>query len=318
MPSFFVDDLLGWVYDSHEIEEKQVNAKMKKWILMLLCMLLACTTALAQSVSVLDMYDREITLDKPARRIVALSAADCEILCALGCEELLVGRGTYCDYPGSILDVPVVESGAQTNVEQIIALSPEVVLMSDMAQSVDVVNALEAAGIRVAVSNADTIEGVYSAIRMIGKLVGREAEAEALIADMQSAFDGIRAASDSQTVYFEVSPLQWGLWTAGSGTFMDEIAQMCGLTNIFSDVNGWAEVSEEQVLSRNPDIIVTTTMYFDEGPTPAEEIYGRAGWTEVSAVRQGRVFHVDSDQITRPGPRLKDAALALYAFLNEP
>ncbi len=289
---------------------------MKKGMLCLLCLMMVCSTALG--VTVTDMYGREMTLDKPVTRVVALSAADCEILCALGCEAALVGRGTYCDYPASIQGVPVVESGMQTNVEQIIALAPDVVLMADMAQSVDVVNALEAAGIRVAVSNADSIEGVYASIRVIGKLMGKEGEAEALVADMQVAFDQIRQQSNAQgkTVYFEVSPLEWGLWAAGSGTFMDEIAQMCGLTNIFSDVDGWAEVSEEQVLLRNPDIIVTTAMYFGQGLTPVEEINARASWTEISAVKNGQVFNADSDMITRPGPRLRDAAVALYQFLN--
>lgn len=285
---------------------------------LVLILALCMGSALAEGVQVQDMYGRDIVLDKPATRIVALSPADCEILCALGCEEALVGRGTYCDYPESILDVPVVESGAETNLEQIIALEPQVVLMADMAHSVDLVNALEAVGIRVVVSNADSIEGVYQSIRMTGGLMGRNAEAEALIADMQATFDEIRAKSVSKnkTVYFEVSPLQWGLWSCGANTFMDELAQICGVTNIFADVEGWVEVSEEQVLSRNPDYIVTTTMYFGEGPTPVEEILSRASWASVNAVAQGKVFNADSNEATRPGPRLKDAAEALYQFFN--
>jgi len=97
---------------------------------------------------------------------------------------------------------------------------------------------------------------------------------------------------------------------------MDEIATMCGLTNIFSDVNGWAEISEEQVLIRNPDYIVTITMYFGEGPTPVEEIMGRTGWGSVSAVANGNVYNADSNEISRPGPRLKDAALGLREFIT--
>ena len=118
---------------------------------------------------------------------------------------------------------------------------------------------------------------------MIGALMGREEKAEEVIADMQSAFDRIKAAcsDEGKTVYFEVSPLQWGLWTAGSGTFMDELAGMCGLTNAFSDLEGWQSISEEQVIARDPDYIVTITKYYGEGPTPVEEILGRAGWNEM-------------------------------------
>ena len=112
-----------------------------------------------------------------------------------------------------------------------------------------------------------------------------------------------------------MSPLEWGLWTAGKGTFMDELAALCGLTNAFSDVEGWAQISEEQVLQRNPDYIVTVTMYYGEGPTPQEEIMSRAGWQDVTAVAQNQVFQADNDRMTRPGPRLMDAAQALYDFV---
>lgn len=267
--------------------------------------------------SLTDMTGREIVLDAPVTRVVALTPSDCEILCAIGCEEALVGRGTYCDYPESILSLPAVESGAQTNVEEIIALAPQVVLMATMAQPPEQIAALEAAGIRVVESSAADIAGVYEAIRMIGAVMGKDEAAEALVSDMSAAFDQIAAASEDEgkTVYFEVSPLQWGLWTAGSGTFMDELAALCGLTNAFADVEGWAEISEEQVLSRDPDYIVTISMSFGEGPTPVEEIKGREGWQALKAVAGDAVYNADSNAVSRPGPRLMDAAKELYAFV---
>ena len=283
-------------------------------------MLLSLAPALAEepAVTVTDMTGREITLDQPAARIVALTAADCEILCALGCEDALVGRGEYCDYPASVLDKPSVQSGYETNLEQIIALAPQVVLMGTMAQTVEQVEALEQAGIRVVVSDAQNIEGVYEAITMIGALMGKNAEAEAIVAKMQAGFAEIaeKAQNTGKTVYFEVSPLQWGLWAAGKGTFMDEIAGICGLTNVFADLDGWVEVSEEAVFARDPDYIVTTSMYWGEGPTPEEEIMGRDQWDILTAVRNGNIFNADSNAITRPGPRLLDAAWALYEFVN--
>ena len=285
-----------------------------------LVMALSLTAAFAEStaVAVTDMAGREITLDAPATKVVALTASDCEILAALGAEDTLVGRGEYCDYPESVLDVPAVQSGADTNLEQIIALEPQVVIMAKMAQTEEQVAALEAAGIRVVVSDAQDIEGVYTAIRLIGALVGRNDEAEALAADMQSTFADIAAKSENtgKTVYFEVSPLQWGLWTAGKGTFMDELATMCGLTNAFADVEGWAEISEEQVLERDPDYIVTISMYYGEGPTPVEEIKSRTGWDTLKAVQNDAIFNADSNEVSRPGPRLKDAAEALYTFVT--
>ena len=294
----------------------------KKLVFLFLALVMAfsLTAAFAEStaVTVTDMAGREITLDAPATKVVALTASDCEILAALGAEDTLVGRGEYCDYPESILEVPAVQSGADTNLEQIIALEPQVVVMAKMAQTEEQVAALEKAGIRVVVSDAQDIEGVYTAIRLIGALVGRNDEAEAMVADMQSAFADIAAKSENtgKTVYFEVSPLQWGLWTAGKGTFMDELATLCGLTNAFADVEGWAEISEEQVLERDPDYIVTISMYYGEGPTPVEEIKARTGWDALKAVQNDAIFNADSNEVSRPGPRLKDAAEALYTFVT--
>lgn len=283
-------------------------------VLLALCLSSAC--AESASVTVTDMYGREIALDQPVERIVALTASDCEILCALGGEALLVGRGEYCDYPETITALPVVQSGAETNIEEILALEPQVVLMSDMSQTVEQVEMLQANGVQVVISDANDIAGVYTAIRMIGALTGLDAQAEALIADMQAAFDSIASQASGKTVYFEVSPLAYGLWTAGAGTFMDELAAMCGLTNAFADVNGWSAVSEEQVLARDPDYIVTIAMYFGEGPTPVEEIMSRAGWGSLKAVANGNILNADSNAISRPGPRLKDAALELYSFVS--
>lgn len=269
------------------------------------------------AVTLTDMTGREITLDAPAERIVALTASDCEILYALGAGDLLVGRGEYCDYPAEVLDVPSVQSGYETNIEQIIALEPQVLIMSTMSQTDEQVQQLEAAGIHVVVSDAQDIDGVYTAINMIGELVGKQDEAASVVESMQKTFDEIKAnAGDgSKTVYFEVSPLEYGLWTAGANTFMDEIATMMGLKNCFSDVEGWAEISEEQVLARNPDYIVTISMYYGEGPTPVEEIASRAGWENVTAVKDGKILNLQNNELSRPAPRLAEGAKALYDFV---
>lgn len=270
------------------------------------------------SISFTDMTGRSITLDKPAERIVALTASDCEILYALGCGDALVGRGTYCDYPAEVADVTVVESGSNTNVEQIIALEPDVILMGTMSQTEEQTAALEKAGITVVLSDADTIADTYVNIELIGTLMGKDAEAEALVNQMKAAFDEIKNKSTgdgSETIYFEVSPLEYGLWTAGSNTFMDEVAQMLGLTNAFADVDGWGEISEEQVLERNPDYIVTITMYFGEGPTPEEEILSRSGWENVTAVKNGKILNLPNNELSRPIPRLADGAQLLFDFV---
>lgn len=269
------------------------------------------------SITVTDMKGREISLAEPATKVVALAASDCEILYAIGAGDALVGRGEYCDYPAEVLDVATVQSGSETNIEQIIALEPQVVFMNIMDQTTEQVSALENAGIAVVATESTDIAGVYEAITLIGAVMGRTAEAETVVNGMKATFDEIsaNAGDGSKTVYFEVSPLQWGLWSAGVGSFMNEIAQMMGLTNIFADIDGWAEVSEEQVIARDPDYIVTISMYYGEGPTPIEEIMARPGWENITAVKNGAILNLQNNELSRPAPRLADGAMALYEFV---
>ena len=86
------------------------------------------------------------------------------------------------------------------------------------------------------------------------------------------------------------------------------------MRNAFADIDGWQAVSEEQVIARNPDYIVLVT---GMGETAVEEVMNRAGWEEISAIRNGKVYNADSYALTRPAPRLKDAAIDLYNFLYE-
>ena len=279
----------------------------------------ATTESESTKISVTDMSGRKITLDGPAGKIVALMPSDCEILYAIGAGDTLVGRGEYCDYPVEVSDLPAVKSGPETNIEEIIALQPEVVVMSMMAQTQAQVEALEKAGITVVASDAISIAGVYEAISLIGAVTGKSSEAEQVVAQMKVTFAEIAAksaANNGKSIYFEVSPLQYGLWTAGKGTFMDELAGMIGLTNAFADVEGWGEITQEQVIERDPDYIVTIAMYFGEGVKPVDEILDRDGWQNMKAIKNQTIFNADSNEISRPGPRLAEAIQALDEFVN--
>ena len=298
--------------------------KLKKSLAVLIAALMllpfaAFSAAEDTSFTVTDMTGREITFEKPVEKAVALTASDCEIIFALGAEEVLVGRGEYCDYPPEVTDIPSVQSGYDTNIEQIIALEPEVLFMATMAQTQEQVEQLEKAGIKVVVSDAQDIAGTYTAIAMIGQILGKNEEAEQIIDAMKNAFEEIaeNKLDGEKTIYFEVSPLQWGLYTAGTGTFMNEVAEMMGLKNCFADVAGWAPISEEQVLERNPDYILTITMYFGEGPTPEEEITARPGWENVTAVKNGDILNLVNNELSRPAPRLVEGAQMLYDFVVE-
>ena len=212
-------------------------------LFLVLLMIFSMATVMAESntITVTDMFGREVTIEGPVTRIIALEPSDCEMLCAIGCEDALVGRGKYCDYPASVLELPAVQSGANTNLEEILALSPQVVVMPDMAHTTGQVELLEQNGIRVIGTDANSIEEVYFNICLLGTIMGKEAEAEAVIADMQATFADVAAKSEQtdKTIYFEVMPLEWVLWSAVTNTFMHELAEICGTKNAFADIDGW-------------------------------------------------------------------------------
>lgn len=280
-----------------------------------------CAAASGEERVIVDRKGREIHLSVAAERVVALAPADCEILYALGAQDVLVGRGMDCNYPQDLLEIPVVNSGETTNIEQILALEPELVLMNTMGQSVEQVQALEAAGIQVVVTDTTDIAGVYEGIVLIGALLDKEDAAQSIVSDMKASFADISEKSkvnEGKTVYFEVSPLEYGLWTAGKNTFFNELAEVCGLENIFSDVDGWAEVSQEQVIARNPDYIVTIFPGNGNGISSEEEIKTRIGWESIQAIQNGNVMLADADETSRPGPRLAQAAQHLFDFVLKP
>jgi iron complex transport system substrate-binding protein len=269
------------------------------------------------AVSVIDAEGREVTVPASPQKIVSTLASDVEILYAIGAGDQIVGVGEYCDYPAEVSEKEVVASGAETNLEQILALAPDVVIMGSMAQDMEQVEQLEAAGVPTVVTKASNIAETYETIELLGTVTGHGEEASKLVEDMKAGFEEIResAGQGGKTIYFEVSPLEYGLWTAGSNTFMQELCEIINVENIFADVDGWAEISEEEVLSRNPDYIATVTMYFGEGPTPDEEILSRENWQGIAAIKNGNVICADNSMMTRPGPRLVEAARVLADFV---
>ena len=96
---------------------------------------------------------------------------------------------------------------------------------------------------------------------------------------------------------------------------MNEVAELLGLKNIFADEPAWAQISEEQVIQRDPDYIVTITMYYGEGDTPEQEIASRSGWENITAVKNGAILRMENNELARPTPRIVDGAEMIYTLV---
>lgn len=188
-------------------------------VVLLAFLLAACNNAQGTSskIEVTDLSGRTVSFDKPAEKVIALAASDCEILYAIDAQDTLVGRGTYCDYPAEVTKLKDYGSGDLTNIEELVAANPDVVLMCKTGFTLDQVNAIENAGLKTLVNEANTFDDTYKYIEQIGKVTGKEDNAKKLVDEMKSSIADFSSKAKAKnltsnnSVYYEVSPLQYGL-----------------------------------------------------------------------------------------------------------
>lgn len=272
------------------------------------------TVPKAVSYKVTDSRGVKVTFNKTPKRIISLLPSDTEIVYAFGLGKNLIAVSEYCNYPADTKNKKRLPSGSKINVESIISLKPDVVIMGKMSQSDAQFKQLQNAGIRVIVTDANNIADTYKVIDMLGKVLKVEKKSTDIINKMKKDFNTIKQkvkGKKAYKVYVEISPVAYGPWTCGRGTFQDELLNVVGAKNIFNDIKGWVQVSQEQVISRNPDLIFTTDAY--SNADPVGEIKGRETWSGINAIKNGKVFLADGDILSRPSPRLVDAAKELAA-----
>jgi iron complex transport system substrate-binding protein len=177
----------------------------------------------------------------------------------------------------------------------------------------------EAGKCLVFIPSSSSIEGIKEDIRFIAAVMGVADKGDAIVADMESEIEAIRAIgntiTDKKTVYFEISPAPWMI-SFGNTTFLHEMIELIGAVNIFADRVSWMTVSDEVILDANPDIILTSTDFIDDA---IGEIMGRPGWDRITAIQNEAVFYIDTDSSNRPSHNiviaLRQMAQAIYPDL---
>ncbi|WP_068677289.1 ABC transporter substrate-binding protein [Oceanobacillus sp. Castelsardo] len=267
-------------------------------------------------VTITDGTDQEVTIEKEPERIVSLIPSNTEIAFALGLGDKVVGVSDNDNYPNEVADIEKI-GGMEFNIEKIISLEPDLVLAhaSSMGSAEEGLQQLRDSGIPVLVVNdATNFDQVYDSIQMIGKVTNTQEEAETIITDMKNEIDDIqekvKEVTEKKSVIFEIQSAP-EIYVAGKNTFMDELLFIVNAENAVEE-EGWPQLDEEALISYNPDIIITT----DYTENIVEQIKERNGWEEVTAVKEDQVFDIDSDLVSRPGPRLvegaKEIAKAVY------
>lgn len=285
----------------------------------------APTQALTQAkgLTITDDLGRSVTLDVTPQRIVSLAPSVTEILFAVGAGAQVVGDTKYCNYPPEADALPEIGgySAKSISVEAVVGLKPDLVIAGTASQKT-VVESLEKLGVPVIALAPGSVDAVYESITQIGAITGHGEQAATTVAEMQQRISAVTAkvatlpAEKRPTVFWEV--FDDPLTTSGPGTFIGQLIELAGATNVFADATeAYPQVSLETVVERNPAVILGPVSQ-REKLTP-ELIGQRPGWATIAAVQGGRVYLLDGDIVSRPGPRLAEAlealALALYPEL---
>ncbi|MFF2448149.1 ABC transporter substrate-binding protein [Neobacillus sp. NPDC058068] len=276
-------------------------------------------TEVAFPVTVKDALGKEVVLEKKPEKIVSLIPSNTEIAYSLGLGKEVVGVSDFDNYPEEVTKKEKI--GAQEiNLEKIISLNPDIVLAhASSAHNTEAgLQQLRDAGIPVLVVNdAQNIDQVYDSISMIGKAAGATNKADEIIKGMKDKLTEIKAKTkdikEKKKVFVEVSPAP-DIYTPGNKTFMNEMIGLINAENIANNQDGWIKIDQEAMIKQNPDVIITTYGYYVKNPV--EQVLSRKGWETVNAVKNKQVIDVDSDRVTRSGPRIvegvEDLAKAVY------
>jgi iron complex transport system substrate-binding protein len=277
----------------------------------LLCALLLAVALPAAAVEIKDDLGHVTQVPAPPQRIVSLLPSLTETVCELGACSRLVGVDRYSNYPGQVNALPKLGGMDDTNVEMIAALKPDVVLV---AVSSRVAERLRALGMKVIALEPRSYKDVQRVLGTIGQVLGvpdAQRVWRRIEAGVAAAAGSVPAQARGVRVYYEVAS---GLYAAGTVSFMGETLARLGAGNIIPpDLGPFPKINAEFVVKANPALIMI-------GQRGSEGLAQRPGWDRIDAIKRGRVcvFKAeDGDILSRPGPRMAEAAQIMAKCLRE-
>lgn len=256
-----------------------------------------------------DRSGNPITVPENVETIISMAPSITQTLCDLGLQDKLIAVDTNSvSYFG--LDELTAFDMMTPDTEQLIALKPDIVFTSGMSSvgGTDPYKPLRDVGICVAnIPSSSSIDTLKEDVLFTAKCVGKEAEGQALIDNMEAEMDKIAAIGETitekKTVLFEIAAAP-EIYSFGQGTFLEEMLEMIGAENVFANEEGYISVTEEAAVSANPDVILTNVIYLDD---PVGEIMSRSGWENVTAIQNGDVYALDNNASSLPNVHVVDA-----------
>lgn len=255
----------------------------------------------------------EVEIKAEPKKIVSLSPTFTEVIYALGKGDNLVGRTDFCDYPSQVAKVASVGTMSDPSVEKIVEMNPDIVITSFLKE--ETVKKIEAAGAKVvSIPSGDSLEGSFKNMRELGKILNANKEAELTVNTISTEISEVAGKlKDVKPVkaYYVAGFGKNGDYTAGKGTFINEMIKAAGGENVAIDAEGWTYTAEKLV-EKDPTIVFMGSM-----AKMADEFKTTEPYKSLSAVKNNQVFEVDDNLIAREGPRLGEG-IKLLAKLFHP
>jgi iron complex transport system substrate-binding protein len=287
------------------------NRRSSRFLIACALALAACEKPRIEPATVRDDFGDPVRLGEPPRRIVSLNPTTTEILFALGASSRLVGRSDYDLFPDSARLIPSIGQGIQPNAEAVLGTRPDLVILYASQDNRPAAARLRAAGVSTLALKNDHISDFRRTVEMLGAILGDSARARTVADSVYRTLDRVRAS----TAGLARPTVFWHIWdapliTIGAGSFMNELVDIAGGTNVYADIESPSKaISLEDVARRDPEFILA-------GPIGTRRIEAEPRWRIVRAVRNRKILVVDTVVVARPSVRLGEAAVSLANLLH--
>jgi ABC-type Fe3+-hydroxamate transport system substrate-binding protein len=261
-----------------------------------------------------DDAGRVVTVPRHVDRVITLAPNLTEIVFAIGAGDRLVGNTTYCDYPPAAKNIAKVGDTLNPSLERIIALKPQLVLISTASQLETFTQQLQTQNIAVFVTDPHDLDGIFRSIEQIGQLMGQQQEANALVQKLRERTNAVEEAVKQRPavrVFYQASGEP--LYVPGHDSFVTDLMRRAGGISVTADVPGaWPKFSNESALAAKPEAIILPT----GGSMGSANSNVAEALRNSPAVLAGRVYRINDDLLARPGPRLVDGLEQLTHALH--
>lgn len=254
-----------------------------------------------QSREITDDSGRRVSLPEKVERAVSLAPNLTEIAFAVDAGDRLVGVTTFCNYPAEALKIQKIGDTQSPNIENIIALKPQVVLVSTASQMENFSKTIEQQGIKVFVTNPNSLDDIYQTVLQFGEIFGKVEKARQVVDELKKRVSDVDKKTNSvkdEKVFLQIS--REPLFTVGKNSFMTDLINRAGGASVTANVEmAYPNLSKETALALNPEAIILSDSEDNREPNDV--------FINSSAVKNGKVFKINADLISRPAPRIVDA-----------